>query len=171
MTKIRSKSSGRAHPLLLIMVLVFTMVLATGCGHTVPTAPKPAPRARHDPRTEHALLQIARQFNDDYAANRDAAVYDRWDAQSRAVIGRAAYIGRHRECPTAPGRATIQGSVHAGSWWLVHYSISGANLTDYWHYERGRWMFDLIRSNPQAVRLYRLPAAEYFKAVGCAGHS
>lgn len=71
----------------------------------------------------------------------------------------------HRARPT-----TIQGAVRVGHWWLVRYSISGPELTDYWTYERGRWVFDLVRSNPQAVRLYRLPAAKYFAAVGCAVH-
>jgi hypothetical protein len=64
----------------------------------------------------------------------------------------------------------VQNAVRAGRWWLVHYSISGAQLTDYWRYEHGRWVFDLIRSNPQAVRLYRLPAAQYLAAVGCKAH-
>ncbi|HWD63769.1 MAG TPA: hypothetical protein VG405_01220 [Solirubrobacteraceae bacterium] len=52
----------------------------------------------------------------------------------------------------------------------MRYSISGAELTDYWSYQHGRWLFDLVRSNPQAVRLYRLSARKYFAAVGCGAH-
>jgi hypothetical protein len=61
----------------------------------------------------------------------------------------------------------VRNAVPAGHWWLVHYAIAGTELTDYWQYEHGRWVFDLLGSNPQAVRLYQLPAARYFKAVGC----
>ncbi len=50
----------------------------------------------------------------------------------------------------------------------MNYSISGIQFTDYWRYENRRWLFDLLRSNPDAVKLYRLPFAQYEKAVGCA---
>ena len=120
-----------------------------------------------DPRTRAALLQVARRFNQDYSANRVGAVYDRWDTRSRAIITRAQYVLRHRECHTNPGPATMEGATPAGRWWLVRYSISGVSLTDYWRYENGRWVFDLVRSNPQAVRLYRLPGPQYLAAVGC----
>lgn len=136
------------------------------CGATSSPGP-PASAAPHDPFTPQALVRIARRFNEDYAANDPGAVYDRWDARSRAIISRSDYIRRHRECPTAPGPAEIGNVVRAGRWWLVHYSISGTDLTDYWSYDHGRWTFDLPRSNPEAVRLYRQPAARYFAAVGC----
>jgi hypothetical protein len=120
-----------------------------------------------DPHTTAALLRIARAFNRNYSANRVGAVYDRWDARSRRIISRAEYVRRHRECRTNPGAATIEGAARAGSWWLVHYSISEVGLTDYWRYEHGRWVFDLVRSNPQAVRLYRLSGPKYVAAIGC----
>ena len=142
----------------------------TACGGSAPTAVQPASAKHADRPTVRALLRIARQFNHDYAANDDGAVYDRWDALSRKIISAAEYIRRHQECRTAPGQAIVRGAVPAGHWWLVHYSIAGINLTDYWRYEHGRWMFDLVRVNPQAVRLYRLPAAQYFAAVGCTAH-
>lgn len=153
-----------------VVVPALAIVCLTACGATQLRRSGAAATARRDPPTKQALLQIARQFNNDYAANNAAAVYDRWDARSRTVIDRADYVRRHRECPTAPGPATVQGAVHAGRWWLVHYSISGTELTDYWRYDHGRWLFDLVRSNPQAVRLYRLSPAKYFAAVGCKGH-
>ena len=133
-----------------------------------PSTASASSTARRDPPTRAALLRIARRFNNDYSANRVGAVYDRWDARSRRIISRTDYIRRHRECHTNPGHATIGGANRAGRWWLVHYAISEVHLTDYWRYEHGRWLFDLIRSNPQAVRLYRLPGSQYLAAVGCA---
>jgi hypothetical protein len=50
----------------------------------------------------------------------------------------------------------------------VGYEIGGQQLTDYWFYVRRRWVFDLVLSNPASVRLYRMPAARYLAAVGCA---
>ncbi|MHB1987788.1 MAG: hypothetical protein ACYCSF_07370 [Acidimicrobiales bacterium] len=121
-----------------------------------------------DPRTARALLAIAVRFNEDYAANKDGPVYDRWDTASQAVITRASYLRRHLECPTSPGPAVVErATASAGGYWKVDYSIGGVQLVDYWHYEDGRWRFDLLLSNPSAVALYRLPFAEYAKAVGC----
>ena len=42
---------------------------------------------------------------------------------------------------------------------------------DYWFYVRHRWVFDLVLSNPDAVRLYRMSPQRYAAAVGCAGES
>jgi hypothetical protein len=142
----------------------------TACGGSRGAAALPASATHRDPPTAQALLRIARKFNEEYAANEDDAVYERWDARSREIISAGDYIRRHQECPTAPGAAIVRNAVRAGPWWLVHYSISGTNLTDYWRCEHGRWVFDLFRSNPHAVRLYRLPAAQYFAAIGCSAH-
>jgi hypothetical protein len=38
----------------------------------------------------------------------------------------------------------------------VHYEIGGQQLTDYWFYVHRRWVFDLVLSNPDAVKLYRM---------------
>jgi hypothetical protein len=114
------------------------------------------------------LLRIAQEFNDDYSANSDGLVYDRWDLASRLVIGRARYIEFHRACDTAPGPAVVEGvSRVVGGYWSVRYSIGGDQLVDYWHYEDGRWLFSLIRSNPAAVTLYELPLPAYLAEVGC----
>lgn len=148
--------------------LTLGVLSLTACGGAGPATSRTSAAATHsDPRTTQALLRIARRFNDDYSADRVGAVYDRWDVRSRTIITRADYIHRHKECHTNPGPATIEGATHAGRWWLVRYSISGTSLTDYWRYEYGRWLFDLFRSNPRAVRLYRLPGPEYLAAVGC----
>jgi hypothetical protein len=159
------------HRLLLTAALLASLIISvSACGATGGQTTATVSTTHSDPRTVQALLQIARRFNNEYAANDAAAAYDRWDGRSRLIIDRAAYIRRHQECPTAPGPATVQGAAPAGRWWLVHYAIAGTELTDYWQYDHGRWEFDLVRSNPQAVRLYRLPAARYFAAVGCKGH-
>jgi hypothetical protein len=140
-------------------------LLAAGCaGHVG----RPVSRAR-DPRTAAALLRIATVFNADYAGGEYGPVYERWDARSRTVISRAEYIKRHRLCPPAPFTAhVVDASRGPDGAWLVHYVISGVRLTDYWFYVRGRWVFDLPRSNPDAVRLYRLPTSKYVAALGCA---
>jgi hypothetical protein len=39
--------------------------------------------------------------------------------------------------------------------------------TDYWFYAHRRWAFDLVLSNPDAVKLYRLSPQQYVVAVGC----
>jgi hypothetical protein len=50
----------------------------------------------------------------------------------------------------------------------VHYQIGGQQLTDYWFYIQHRWVFDLILSNPDAVKLYRMSQSQYVAALGCA---
>jgi len=139
---------------------------STGPGVTGTAQPRP------DPRTTAALVRIAQDFNNDYDGNNDGPVWDRWDARSQAVISRAEYIRRHAECATAP-----QGPAHVESAtpgphrsWLVQYEIGGQQLTDYWYYIHRRWEFDLLLSNPDAARLYRLPFAKYAAQVGCQDH-
>src|SRR5216683_4688316 len=55
-----------------------------------------------DPRTAAGLLKIATAFNDHYDNGDYGPVYDRWDTRSQAVITRAQYIQRHKDCPGAP---------------------------------------------------------------------
>ena len=151
-------------------VLAALAFSVAGCtsGGTSGAARAPAPSRAADPRTRQALIAIAVTFNDDYAANKDGLVYDRWDVASRAVISRASYVRRHLECDTAPGPAIVESASPAsGGYWRVDYAISGIQLVDYWRYTKGRWLFDLARSNPAAVKLYRLPFATYAKKVGC----
>ena len=122
-----------------------------------------------DPRTTAALLRIAQRFNTDYDSNDDGPVYDRWDARSQAVISRAEYIRRHEECATAPRLPVhVEDAMpSANGAWLVHYEIGGQQLTDYWFYTSHRWVFDLLLSNPDAARFYRLDFAQYARATGC----
>jgi hypothetical protein len=71
----------------------------------------------------------------------------------------ADYIQRHKHCPSGSRncrrpKASAPGGPHGA--WLVHYEIGGQQLTDYWFYVRHRWVFDLVLSNPDAVKLYRM---------------
>ena len=162
----------------LFLVLVVAMGACSASPHhrasAATTRPGPAGATRPGPdsRTGAALVRIAQVFNDDYDRNNDGPVWDRWDARSQAVITRAEYIRRHRECATAP-----QGPAHVTSAapgphgaWLVRYEIGGQQLTDYWYYVHRRWAFDLLLSNPDAARLYRLPFAKYAAQAGCQDH-
>ena len=63
--------------------------------------------------------------------------------------------------PKASARAARDGA------WLVHYEIGGQQLTDYWFYVHRRWVFDLVLSNPDAVKLYRMSPQQYAAALGC----
>ena len=44
------------------------------------------------------------------------------------------------------------------------HEIGGQQLTDYWFYVRHRWAFDLVLSNPDAVKLYRMSPQQYVVA-------
>ena len=162
----------------LVFGIAVLLAAATGCGtpahgrgaHSDRLASSPA-SLPPDPHTASALLRVARVFNDEYGRGAYGPVYDRWDARSQAVITRAEYVRRHTECPTAPqpGAAHVEDATkgpHAA--WLVRYEIGGYQLTDYWFYVHDRWVFDLVLSNPDSVRLYRLPARQYLAAEGCA---
>lgn len=140
--------------------------LLAGCGAgTGHAAGSPSPS---EPRTASALLQIATKFNRDYDTGDYPAVYARWDARSQALITGADYVQRHRECP---GGGTLSRTEDAepgpGGAWLVHYEIGGQQLTDYWFYTHGRWVFDLVLSNPDMVKLYRMSPQQYVAAIGC----
>jgi hypothetical protein len=148
-----------------LVALVAVAALVTVVGISVSGGSNPG---RSDDRSAGALLLIARQFNEDYSANRDGAVYDRWDSASKRVISRARYVEFHRVCSTAPGPAVVEGATRArGGFWTVRYSIDGYRLLDYWHYVDGRWLFSLVKSNPGAVKLYKLPLRDYMVAAGC----
>lgn len=152
----------------LFPIAIATAALA-GCGTGVkPTAPSGGRKHLSDPQTTGALLAIAVKFNRDYSDNLDGPVWDRWDIASQAIISRSNYLRRHTECQTAPGPATIEGAnPTSNGYWQVHYSISGYQFTDYWHYQNHLWRFNLALSNPSAVKLYRLPFAAYASAIGC----
>jgi hypothetical protein len=153
------------------MIVVAAGLFAAGCAasNSRPAAsPAPLPP---DPHTASALLRIATVFNHDYDTGNYGPVYDRWDPRSQAIIARSDYITRHKDCPGAPHARSHTESVTPGGLhgvWLVHYEIGGQQLTDYWFYVHHRWVFDLMLSNPDAVKLYRMSPSQYVTAVGCA---
>jgi hypothetical protein len=53
-----------------------------------------------DPHTLAALLKFAAAFNHDYDTGDYGPVYTRWDARSQAIITRAEYLKRHKDCPS-----------------------------------------------------------------------
>ena len=124
--------------------------------------------ASAEPDTAAQLSLVATQFNHDYQVGDMGAVWDRYDARSRAVISRTRDIRWHQECPTSPGAATTTDVVQqSGGWWMVDYTIDGVMLHDYWHQEDGRWRFSLARSNPTSVALYSSSFQTFARAVGC----
>ena len=153
----------------LAVAAVAAAVLAAGCSSSTTTHPAVA-SLPPSPHTASALLKIATVFNRDYDGGNYGPVYARWDARSQAIITRADYIRRHKDCPGAPHVAPVTESVSPGlhGAWLVHYEIGGQQLTDYWFYAHRRWVFDLVLSNPGAVKLYRMSPQQYVKALGCA---
>ena len=123
-----------------------------------------------DPHTASALLKIATTFNHDYDTGDYGPVYARWDTRSQAIITRADYIARHKACPAgAPVLSQTEDVSASGpdGAWLVHYVIGGQQLTDYWFYVHHRWVFDLVLSNPVAVKLYRMTPQQYVATLGC----
>lgn len=152
------------------LAAVAAAVLAVGCTASGPRHPAPAAApVPPDPRTAAALLRIATAFNQEYDNGEYGPVYSRWDTRSQAIITRAEYLRRHTDCPTGPPVASQTESASPGpdGAWLVRYEIGGQQLTDYWFYMHRRWVFDLVLSNPDAVRLYRMTPSQYVAAVGC----
>ncbi len=156
---------------LLLATAAGAMALLLGCsagtGHSA-ASPVPLPP---DPHTAAALLKIATAFNHDYDTGDYGPVYARWDARSQAIITRADYIQRHKDCPAgSPAQSRTESASPGGprGTWLVHYEIGGQQLTDYWFYASHRWVFDLVLSNPDAARLYRMSPGQYMAAAGCA---
>ena len=161
--------------------LALLALLLAGCAgstrHPAPPSPSASPRderpaplpAAPDPRRRAALKHIAQVFNDDYQNGLYAPVYERWDRASQAVIPEAAYVRRHRECASSAGAPAVVETVSAGprGFWRVRYEIGGQQFVDYWTYQAGHWRFDLLRSNPSSVNLYRMSFRQYAKAVGC----
>ena len=154
-------------------VVATAALLAAGCsastGHSTAHAAASSSPLPPDPRTAPALLKIARTFNDHYDNGDYGPVYDRWDTRSQAVITKAQYIERHKDCPGAPHTPSLTESASPGPHgaWLVHYEIGGQQLTDYWFYVHHSWRFDLVLSNPDSVKLYRMTPQQYAAATGC----
>jgi hypothetical protein len=169
--RIGQKGSSMRLCAFLAMCTVAASLLAVSCSATsTGQPPAPAVSLPPDPHTASALLKIATVFNRDYDSRNYGPVYARWDARSQAIITGADYLRRHEDCPGAPNVASVTESVSRGPHgaWLVHYQIGGQQLTDYWFYAHRRWVFDLVLSNPGAVKLYRMSPQQYVKALGCA---
>ena len=168
---VRRRVGARAAVLAVVATVALASASCAAGGGSGSPATRPPKASSHDPMTSAALLRIARTFNNDYAENKDAAVYARWDAASRAIISEATFVARHKECPNASGAKPDTWGVTRGPGheWFVHYAIDGVQLTDTWFYVDGRFQFDLPKSNPSAVALYRSSPAQYAKKVGCAG--
>lgn len=170
---VRAGTLGRA---LAAAAVVLAGLTAGGCAHpprTPPARPAAAPSPLPaDPATVRALLRVAQAFNNAYDNGDFGAAYDRWDARSQAIISRTEYVRRHRLCaPATHETAVVTGARRgAGGAWLVSYRLGGASLTDTWYYVRRHWVFDIVASNPDAARLYRLPFARYAAATGCSTH-
>ena len=156
--------------LVLTAMAAAAAVVAAGCAASATGHPAASPASLSpDPHTASALLKIAAAFNHDYDSGNYGPVYARWDARSQAIISKADYIRRHRDCPGATHVLSQTESVtpdRRGAW-LVHYEIGGQQLTDYWFYVHRRWVFDLVLSNPDAVKLYRMSPQQYAAALGC----
>jgi len=149
------------------------VLLAAGCtagqSHDAAAPGRSAASLPADPQTAAALLKIATAFNNQYGSGDYGPVYARWDARSQAIISQGDYIRRHKDCPASPQPAARTETATPGSRgaWIVRYEIGGQQLTDYWFYVHRRWVFDLVLSNPDAARLYRLSPRQYVAAVGC----
>jgi hypothetical protein len=157
--------------LLLAAAMAATALAAVGCTASTGRPAAPAASVPPDPRTAPALLKIATTFNHDYDTGAYGLVYARWDARSQAIITRADYIQRHKDCPAGSQvlsrtESASPGGPHGA--WLVRYRLGGQQLTDYWFYVSHRWVFDLMLSNPDAARLYRMSPGQYIAATGCA---
>ena len=116
---------------LLIATVVITVALfAAGCtagtGHTA----APAASLPPDPHTAPALLRIATVFNHDYDTGDYGPVYTRWDARSQAIITRADYIRRHRDCPSGSRTLSQDRERQPGTAWGMagDYEIGGQQL-------------------------------------------
>ena len=157
--------------LLRVTAVASAILLAAACSASTRHPAVSASPLPPDAHTASALLKIATTFNHEYDSGDYGPVYARWDARSQAIITRAGYIQRHRDCPggSHPPSRTESASPGPHGAWLVRYEIGGQQLTDYWFYVHRRWVFDLVLSNPAAVKLYRMSPSQYATAAGC-GH-
>ena len=155
----------------LVLVVAAVVLLAAGCSTSPGRPAASTPPLPPDPPSASALLKIATAFNHDYDTGDYGPVYARWDARSQAIITRADYIARHKDCltvsPVLSQTESVSPSGPHGAW-LVHYEIVGQQLTDYLFYIHRRWVFDLVLSNPGAVSLYQMSPQQYVKTLGCA---
>src|SRR6266566_10034567 len=100
------------------VVALFAAGCSVGSGHAA-ASPSPLPPDQH---TASALLKVAAVFNHEYDVGDYGPVYARWDARSQAIITRADYIRRHKDCPSGSHTLSQTESVSPGPHgaWLVH---------------------------------------------------
>jgi hypothetical protein len=113
------------------------------------------------------LLKIAATFNHECDTGDYGPMYARWNARSQAIITRTGYITRHRDCPSGSHALSQTESADPGGphgALLVHCEIGGQQLTDYWFSVHRRWVFDLVLSNPDAVKVYRMSPQMWWPA-------
>jgi len=80
-------------------------LLAAGCTANASHLAASPTSLPPDPHTAAALLKIATAFNHDYDTGDYGRVYTRWDARSQAIITRADYLRRHKDCPGGSHRS------------------------------------------------------------------
>ncbi len=85
---------------LVAFVVAAATLFAAGCTASTGHTAAPAASLPPDPHSASALLKIATVFNHDYDTGDYGPVYARWDARSQAIITRADYIRRHKDCPS-----------------------------------------------------------------------
>jgi hypothetical protein len=118
---------------LLALAAIAVALFAAGCtaGMAHPAASSaPLPPDAH---TASALLKVATVFDHDYDSGDYAPVYARWDARSQAIITRADYIARHKDCPSGSPTLSQTESVSLGGphgAGLVYYEISRRPAAD-----------------------------------------
>ena len=99
---------------LLVASAVAAALFAAGCtAGTAHPAASVAPLPP-DPHTASALLKIATAFNHEYDTGDYEPVYARWDSRSQAVITRADYIKRLKDCPGSSDALSQTESVTPG---------------------------------------------------------
>lgn len=125
-------------------------------------------RSGGEPQTAGELRKVATTFHRDFSLDRPRAMYPYFDSATRRVVSESKYAHLLGVCPGVSGTATIT-SVQRGSngWWRVYYQIHHVSYVEYWRYETGRFVFDLPRSHPSAVKLYHLSLPRYATALGC----
>jgi len=90
------------------------VLLAAGCTAGHRSSGRIRGAVAPDPHTASALMKIAATFNHDYDTGDYVPVYSRWDARSQAIIIRADYIKRHKDCPGGPQTLSQTESVSPG---------------------------------------------------------
>jgi hypothetical protein len=102
-----------------VAAALFTMGCTANSSHLAGASASLPP----EPHTAAALLKIAKVFNHDYDTGDYGPVYTRWDPRSQAIITRADYVKRHKDCPAVRRRCrrpkVSAGEVRMGPGWCI----------------------------------------------------